>query len=59
MLKWRKILQDTQQLRDGAGKNAHYGSPLASLEALKSFADQSLLTAGHGLQTQSDEFKWS
>lgn len=48
-LKWRKILQDTQQLRDGADKNACYGSSLASLEALKSFEDQSLLTTGQGL----------
>lgn len=43
------ILQDAQQLRDGAGKNACYGSSLASLEALKSSKDQSLLAAGQGL----------
>lgn len=49
MFKWSKILQDTQQLRGGAGKNACRESSLASLEALKSFEGQSLLTAGQSL----------
>lgn len=49
IFKWSKILQDTQQLRDGAGKNVCRESSLANLESLKSFKGQSLLTAGQGL----------